>query len=77
MTEMASENIEKITELIKEIMQVALDEVGESEGSLPREKALSWYMIVARTATSLIDSATDMLLDISEKLAFIKSPPIL
>ena len=66
MTEMASENIEKMTELIKAIMQVALDEIGEPEGSLPQEKALSWYMIVARAATSMIDSATDMLLDLSE-----------
>ena len=66
MTEMASENIEKITELIKAIMQVALDEVGEPEGVLPSEKALSWYMIVTRAATSMIDSATDMLLDLVE-----------
>ena len=66
MTEMASENIEKMTELIKAIMQVALDEVGEPEGMLPSEKSLSWYMIVARAATSMIDSATDMLLDLSE-----------
>ncbi len=66
MTEMSKENINKITELIKAIMQVALDEIGEPEGLLPSEKSLSWYMIVTKAATSMIDSATDMLLDISE-----------
>ena len=66
MTQVANETVERITEHIKAIMQVALDEIGEPEGLLPSEKALSWYMIVTRAATSMIESASDMLLDLSE-----------
>ncbi len=66
MTQVSNETVERITEHIKAIMQVALDEVEEPEGMLPAEKALSWYSIVVRAASSMIDSASDMLIELSE-----------
>ena len=66
MSQISNKNLEKITDLIREIMQTALDEVGEPDGLLPSEKALSWYMIVVRAATSMIESASNALIELSE-----------
>ena len=66
MTQISNENLEKITNLIREILQTALDEVGEPDGLLPSEKALSWYMIVTRAATTMIETASDILLELTD-----------